>query len=918
MNFGKKQIQNKLNTQSSTAPKTKRKVTVSMFKGILVIAVIVLISGTCAGYGMIRGILDRAPDISLIDAVKPKGHYSVIYDSQGNVMQKLVKAGSNREDVSYEQIPEDMVNAFIAIEDSRFREHNGIDIKGILRAAMVGLTTGDFSEGASTITQQLIKNNIFAGGLETNFGDKLERKIQEQYLALKLEEQLDKNVIMQYYLNTINLGNNTLGVQSAARRYFNKDVSDLNLSECTVIAAITQNPSLYNPIRHPDQNAEKRKIVLDYMLQDNMITQEEYDEAIKDDVYSRIQITSSDEATTQIFSYFTDTVFEQVAADLQSQLGYTETQAYNLLYSGGLSIYSTMDPAIQAIVDEEANDPSNYPFTEYSLTYSLTLRASKGDTTATYNESDLQAYFQELLGQSNFQLIFETMDELEAAVEQFREHATRGGETIVSETITPILQPQVSMYIMDQSSGHVLALTGGRGEKTGSLTLNRATDSKRQPGSCFKVITTFAPALDSGGSTLATTYYDAPYAPDGRYISNWWGSDYVGYANIRQGIAYSMNIVASKCLVETVTPSMGVDYAEDFGISTLVPEDKSSSLALGGITYGVYNSELTAAYAAIANGGVYTKPIYYTKVLDENGQVILETTPETHTVIKSSTASLLTMAMEDTITGDSPWRSYGIAPTGENCRISGMSLAGKSGSTTDHNDLWFVGYSPYVTCGIWSGYDQSKSLGTEGEYHKLMWQKVMERIHEDRDDIGFEQAEDLEVATICSKSGQLAVRGVCDEDDGCVVYDEYFAKGTTPTTKCTRHVSYSVCQVSNKLSTSWCPEMVVKNQVYRIVDTKDLGEDPTNPPETDDTKHSVPYRLSSYCDIHKEPETKEETAQEQETENGADSSRESSADTTAESSKRESSAPERQTDSASQDEGWNLGDLWDYITGNGR
>lgn len=871
MNFGKKNVREQLSDQSLTAPKTKRKVGVSIFKGLLALLVVLFIVGACAGYGAVRGILNDAPDIALIDAVKPKGHYSTIYDADGNVMQKLVKEGTNREDVTYDQIPQNLVNAFIAIEDARFREHNGVDIKGILRAAMIGLTTGDFSEGASTITQQLIKNNIFDGGLETTFTDKLKRKIQEQYLALKLEEQLDKDTILQYYLNTINLGNNTLGVQSASKRYFNKDVSELTLSECAVIAAITQNPSLYNPIRHPDQNRQKREIVLSYMLQNAMITTEEYEEAIRDDVYSRIQTIPSDTSSTQVFSYFTDTVFEQVAADLQSQLGYTETQAYNLLYSGGLSIYSTMDPDIQTIVDEETNDADNYPVTQYSLNYSITVQHPDG-TSNTYNESDLENYFKYTLGQSSFQLLFNDLDSMNAYMEQYKQFIVGARDTISSETITPILEPQVSMYIMDQSTGHVLALTGGRGDKTGSLTLNRATDSKRQPGSCFKVLTTFAPALDSGGTTLATTYYDSPYTVNGHSISNWWGDDYVGYANIRQGISYSMNIIASKCMVDTVTPALGIDYAEDFGITTLVSEDRTPSLALGGITYGVYNSELTAAYASIANGGVYTEPIYYTRVVDQNGQVLLETEPQTHTVIKSSTASLLTKAMEDTITGDSPWRSYGIAPTGELCQIPDMSLAGKSGSTTDHNDLWFVGYSPYVTCGIWSGYDESVALGSEGEYHKQIWQKVMARIHEDKVDIGFEQANDLEIATICSKSGQLAVKDVCDQDEGCVVYDEYFAQGTAPTAKCTRHVSYSVCEISNKLSTSWCPKLVVENRVYTIVDPKDLGEDPLNPAVTDDIRHAVPYSLTTYCDIHKQPETQAETRPDEETDRAEEDS----------------------------------------------
>ncbi len=901
MNFGKKKVKERLSKQSSTAPKTQRKVILTIFKSILMIIILVLIAGVCAGYGVVRSILNNAPDIALIDAVKPKGHYSTIYDADGNVMQKLVKEGTNREDVTYDQIPEDLVNAFIAIEDSRFREHNGVDIKGILRAGIVGITTGDFSEGASTITQQLIKNNIFNGGLETNFGDKLERKIQEQYLALKLEEQLDKNTIMQYYLNTINLGNNTLGVQSASKRYFNKDVSDLTLSECAVIAAITQNPSLYNPIRHPDQNKQKRDIVLSYMLQNNMITQEEYDEALRDDVYSRIQITPSDTSTTQVFSYFTDTVFEQVAEDLQNQLGYTETQAYHLLYSGGLKIYTTMDPTIQSIVDKEVNDPDNYPVTQYSMNYSLTLEHNDG-TTETYNESNIEEYFKITLGQIKFQLLFDDTETMNACIEQFKEYVVNDSDVIVSETITPILEPQVSMFIMDQNTGHVLALTGGRGEKTGSLTLNRATDSKRQPGSCFKVITTFAPALDSGGATLASTYYDAPYTVDNHSISNWWGDSYVGYANIRQGIAYSMNIIATKCMMDTVSPTVGIDYAEDFGISTLVPEDKTPSLALGGITYGVYNSELTAAYAAIANGGVYTEPVYYTKVLDQNGQVLLETEPETHTVIKNSTASLLTLAMEDTISGDTPWRSHGIAPTGELCEVPNMSIAGKSGSTTDHNDLWFVGYSPYVTCGIWSGYDESVTLGSEGDYHKIIWQKVMAQIHEGKEDIGFEQSSDLEVATICSKSGQLAVKGVCDQDDGCVVYEEYFAHGTAPTTKCSRHVSYSICEVSHKLSTSWCPKNLVENRVYTIIDPKDLGDDPLNPVITDDVKNAVPYNLNTYCTIHHEPETTEPATSETDDKNKETTDSDSQNETKKDSSQNESSSKDNELVSPSQNE----------------
>ena len=853
MNYGKKGAKKRLSQLQSKTPRINRKINISIFKLILFFFIVCFLFFASIGIGVLKGIINSAPDISALD-VKPEEYASYVYDINGNVMNTLVMSGSNRQEVSYEQLPEHLINAFIAIEDERFLYHNGIDIRGILRAATVGLTSGDFSEGASTITQQLIKNSIFNGGSEQTFAERLERKIQEQYLSVKLEKELSKEKILEYYLNTINLGSNTLGVQAASNKYFHKDVSELTLSESAVIASITQNPSKYNPITQPEKNAIRRKTVLSRMLDQGLITRAEYDEALNDDVYSRIQTTSSN-STSQVFSYFTDAVFDEVLNDLMEQYGYTQTQASNLLYSGGLSIFTTMDPDIQAIVDEEVNKEENYDFTEYSIEYSLDVQRSNG-TVESFNTNDLKNYHNVTLNKPAFKLIFPDDASIEAAVSEFRNYVLQEGDSIKNEVITKTLQPQASMVVMDQSTGYVVALSGGRGEKTGNRVLNRATNSKRQPGSCFKVLTAFAPAIDTAGATLATTYYDAPYTAGNQTFANWWNSQYVGYANIRQGIAYSMNIVAAKALVNTVTPKLGFEYAEDFGITTLVESlqtengtlsDIVPSLALGGLTYGVTNLEITAAYAAIENNGIYTEPILYTKVLDKDGKVILEKTPETHTVLKESTAALITAAMEDTINGDSPWKEYGITATGELCKVPNMSIAGKSGSSTNSNDLWFVGYSPYYTAGIWSGYDDSKSLGS-GSYHKVIWQKVMARIHEGKEDIGFTQKNQLETAKICSKSGLLAIEGVCDsEDSNSVVYEEYSAPGTAPTDYCTRHVQVSVCKDSNHLANEFCPSSSVEKRTYLIIDANDLKDGAT----TDDSKYAMPSGLlSSNCEIH--------------------------------------------------------------------
>ena len=851
MIFNNDTIKKELSGLLDTSRQARRHHLIFLLKIALAMFLILCFAGFAIGIGFVRGAIDAAPSLDILD-VQPQGYASQIYDADGNLMQTLVMEGRNREDVSFDQLPDDLVNAFIAIEDSRFYEHNGIDLKGILRAAYVGITSGRFSEGASTITQQLIKNNVLQGGYETSMADKLRRKIQEQFLAVKLEDQLDsKETILEYYLNTINLGGNCLGVQTAAHRYFGKNVWELTLSECTVLAATTSNPSRYNPLTHPKENAVRRKIVLEKMYEQNFITYDQKNDALDDDVYSRIQTVDNATSGSTVFSYFTDAVYNQVCDDLQSKLGYSASQSYKHLYSGGLQIYSTMDPSIQAIVDEEINNADNYisstgsRLLEYSLNYALTVCHADGSE-STYTENDLINYFQSEKKQATFANIYASKEDIYRSVREFKASLLISGDSVTNETITPILEPQESVVVMNQSNGHVAAISGGRGEKEGSLTLNRALHCHRQPGSASMIISTFAPAIDSCGATLASTYYDAPYSSGNQQVLNWWGNPYLGYNNIRQAITYSMNVIGARCLTSLVSDSTAYDYLELFGLGDASGQEISFSLANTNSSYTVTNEMLTAAFASIANDGIYQKPTYYTKVLDRQGNILLESVPSQTRIIKSSSAALLTSAMEDVISSDSSYYyQYGITPTGKLCQVDSMTLAGKSGTTTSGSDVWFIGYSPYYTCGIWSGYDDSKVLSTGTEYHKTIWQKIMARIHTDLDNKDFVFTDELESAKICSKSGLLAVDGVCNSSSSnACVYTEYFAPGTAPTSYCDRHYALRICTESGKSATKYCPGDSVVQRVYLHIDDSDLSSGTTT-----DSDYLAPSNLQS-CDIH--------------------------------------------------------------------
>lgn len=846
MNYGKNEVARKLQRSSSKTQKVASKLVLWLVKLVLVLFTVGIILSVSLGYGIFKGIIDAAPEID-VASIEPSGYATMIYDSKGNLTETLVKSGSNRLEATYEELPQCLIDAFVAIEDSRFWSHHGVDLRSMIRAA-VGILTNNPAGGGSTLTQQLIKNNIFAGGNEDSFGEKLERKLQEQYLALQLEKIMDKEIILKNYLNTINLGNNTLGVKSAAKRYFGKDVSDLTLSEATVIAGITQNPTKYNPLSEKGQknNEEKRRVILQYMYEQGKISKEDQEEALADDVYSRIQnVDLVTQESQNPYSYFTDELTEQVMTALQEKLGYTESQASNLLYAGGLSIYTTQDPDLQAIVDEEVNNPDNYDVVYYSVDYRLSIQ-HEDETVTNYSDETMKTYYRTDLGQTSYDGLFKTKEEADAAIAAYKSAMTKEGDTVLGEVVYYILQPQVSFVLMDQHTGYVKAVNGGRGTKEISLSLNRATNTLRQPGSTFKVLTAFAPALDTCGATLSTVYYDAPYTVGQKTFRNWYAKKgYMGYSTIRDGIVYSMNIVAVRCMMETVTPQLGVEYARNFGITSLTETDYNAATALGGITKGVSNLELTGAYAAIANGGIYTKPVFFTKILDHNGKVLLENEPQTKRVLKDSTAFLLTDALAESMESSRMYASPGVSlnSTSVPANIPGMSNAGKSGTTTSNVDIWFVGYTPYYTAGIWSGCDDNQkisAIGSSTSYHKRIWKQIMARAHEGLADTGFPVPDSIETASVCRKSGMLPNPGVCEADPrGSAVYTEYFAKGTVPTQVCDHHVAITVCGESGGLPTEFCP---LESRHSRTVLVTPEGESGG----TDDSRYAMP----GPCTVH--------------------------------------------------------------------
>ncbi|MBS4961569.1 MAG: transglycosylase domain-containing protein, partial [Clostridiales bacterium] len=498
MDYSKDANHRRTNSKRRKRRKRKNSVGVILIRILLVIIIVGGFAVTGAMVGAYMGIIENTDKLSAIDVI-PENYTSFIYDDLGNEIDSL-HGEENREYVKLDQIPLDLQNAVIAIEDERFYTHSGIDFKGMLRALIVNLKSHDMSQGASTITQQLIKNEVLSSE------KKLTRKLQEQYLAVQFENELEKKLgskerakkyILELYLNTIGLNHGLNGVQSAAKFYYGKDVSELDLAECASIAGITKNPSKYSPLSNPEKNKERQMTVLGKMLELGFITQSEYNEASQEDIYANIVGRKNEEETESIHNWFVDELVTEVATDLQEKKGYSRQQAYNLIYSGGLKIYSTENQQIQQIMEESYKNDALFPPSDSTLDVTYTI--SVLDTT-----TQEQKHYTRTTSVTS-------EEEVDAFIQSVQDELLDSTHTLVLDNKAVNRSLQSSMVVMDYKTGAVKGLVGGRGEKSGDLIFNRATQALRQPGSCFKVLASYAPAIDMGLVYPGTVIMDEPF-----------------------------------------------------------------------------------------------------------------------------------------------------------------------------------------------------------------------------------------------------------------------------------------------------------------------------------------------------------------------------------------------------------------------
>lgn len=624
---------------------------------VLVVAVVFIVCFSVIaiyGYSFVHG----DPVFNLTEEKYSQNQTSFIYgyDSDGNQVELTRLHGEeNRIWVDLDDMSPHLKDAFIAIEDQRFEKHHGVDW---IRTIGVIVKPSNSGQGGSTITQQLIKN------LTDEKDVTIVRKFNEILSALNLERNYSKDEIIEAYLNTIYLSEGCYGVKTAAETYFGKDVSDLNVAECASIAAITQFPGKYDPLRKPENNRQRQLRILEEMLSQGFITQEEYDEAVAYEMvftnsenYQGSQVSDSESGSNEnkIDSYYVDYVVKTVLEDLQ-KMGYTERKAKSLLYGGGLKIYTAVD--------------------------------------------------------------FDVQNALEDVYENYRR--------MPDETV------QGAMVVMNYE-GRVLGLVGGTGEYSGSLELNRAFQSYRQPGSSIKPLSVYGPAFekslndDSVDIYWSTLIDDRPLKEvDGKMWPTNEGGGYSGAkTTIQKGIANSLNTISARTL-----DMIGVDYAYDyitnrFHISSLSAADCDyAPLATGSLTEGVSVLEMTAAYAAFGNGGAYYQPYCYYKIEDSQGNVLIETDAAStqEQALTESTGWLMNKILQTVMTSG----------TGRSYKISGVECFGKTGTTTDSKDRWFVGGTPEYVAAVWYGYDMPKEIvyRLSSNPAGTIWETVMNEIYD--------------------------------------------------------------------------------------------------------------------------------------------------------------------------------------------
>lgn len=733
---------------------------------ILVVAI-----GIGSVMGVANAYLGTTPELD-VSKISDQNQNTKIYSAIDGSYITTYTGLENRDVASLDEIPDDLKNAVIAVEDIRFYEHNGVDFRRLLGAFVSNLSSSK-TEGGSTITQQLVKNTLLTN--ERSY----KRKLQEAYLATELEKKYTKDEILQAYLNAIPLGGTIYGVKTAAHDYFNKELSELNLREMICIAAITQNPTRYNPrtatYTHPEYLPDlinRMNIVAERMYWDGMITEEQYnevmvpaseylaDESTSDnkvlkegylDIWKAEMNVQETSPTNELYPYphFIEYMMYDVQTFMLEKEGLEDTKANrqkvdNELRVGGYKIYATVDPKIQETVQNTLSEYDGYP-TKLPSGVETELTDSAGNVTE---------------------------------------------------------QPQSSAVVIDNSTGYLVAIVGSRDDPEVKRSLNRA-NTGLQVGSSIKPLAVYGPAFDTGYGA-ASPVANIPVPISGWIVDGEDSSPTItgtqGPVTMRTAIVKSLNVAAARTLMDYVTIDTSVEYLHKLGIPDENITPTGVGLALGGST--VTPIQMTGAYAAIANEGEYRQPVSFTKVLDADNNVVIdtETDRDVHEAFKPSTAYMLTDILEDAVQEG----------TGSQARLDGMTTAGKTGTVGDNKGVTFAGYTPYYTSMVWVGHDLAKTIGSKaygGGIAAPLWKEYMQKIHEGLTDkeIIDGTPEDFNIntsVTVCQYSG-------LKPGSGCVTFTDWMAKGDEPTEVCNQcsSVSVKMCGLSGKrFVEGLCPE----------------------------------------------------------------------------------------------------------------
>ena len=727
-------------------PKKGKKV----FKGICYGLLFCFLAIFVVAAGYVFAIIKTTAPLD-VDAVLSLNQPSSLYDKDGVFMDNL-HTDEERYVIDSSKMPATLKNAFVSIEDERFYSHKGIDVQRIAGAALLDvkkiLTGQKGLHGASTLTQQLLKNTILTNDVS------IERKVKEMYLAINLEKRLTKDQILTAYLNTIPLGGNVYGVEAASLLYFSKNTSDLSLIECAYLAGITQAPSYYsayneNNVKDPTPYINRTLTVLGKMYEEQYITESEYNKAVNDVKNGGLVFKSSKQDYKLNYEWFVYPAVSQVKEDLKEKYKYSDEEVSKLMVNGGLKIYTTMDRELQDYTQETLNNYNN-------------LSISNKET---YDNDGV-----------------------------------------------PLLQ--ASATIVDYRDGKVLAMVGGRGDQQ-PQSINRAYSDLRPIGSTTKPLTVYGPALEEKVITAATAFDDAPLTENkldngSTYNPKNTPDEYAGLLTAREALKYSKNTVSVQ-IEDKLGLKTGVSYGEKLGLKY----NSHSKNSIASLALGQFNNDpndrdggntyiLAGAFGTFGNGGVYTKPMLYTKVVDATGKTLLDNSSTKETdVFSEETAYIMYDMLKGPVTYNATAAKWGDMP-----------VAGKTGTTTDSTDLWFAGVTPYLSGSVWIGYDNPTKLSGGSSGCAKLWGMIMKKAHEGLAVKDIEEPSGIIRVNVCQDSGELPTPGCYSDRRGSRVIEEMFAEGTQPTSGCTTHVWANVNRLNNKLATPSTPSFLTRKEVF--------------------------------------------------------------------------------------------------------